>query len=70
MQACLGDFGLSRMALDDSLSNAAAAMQAGVTDPYIAPELVGGKVLVPTRESDIYAYGMTCYVGKCHIVSS
>jgi serine/threonine protein kinase len=59
-EACLCDFGLSWFAVDNTLWRTTAS-QAGGTLRWMAPELFEEES-VPTKASDIYAYGMTCYV--------
>ena len=46
---------------DTSLWDTTRSM-AGGTVRYMAPELVKGDVAVVNRESDIWAFGMTCFV--------
>jgi len=63
--ARLADFGLSRMLqeVDITLWNTSAV--SGTPAPgtlrWSAPELLLGKQTTVTIQSDIYAYGMTCY---------
>ncbi|KAM6502879.1 kinase-like protein, partial [Amanita muscaria] len=59
-EACLCDFGLSRFLTDNTLWKTTAT-QAGGTLRWMAPELMDGDASTPTKESDIYAYAMTCY---------
>ncbi|KIL55232.1 hypothetical protein M378DRAFT_645270 [Amanita muscaria Koide BX008] len=59
-EARLCDFGLSRFLVDSSLWRTTATQAAG-TLRWMSPELVNGKPCTPTKESDIYAYAMTCY---------
>ncbi|KAM6502863.1 Protein kinase-like domain containing protein [Amanita muscaria] len=58
-EACLCDFGLSRFLIDNTLWKTTAT-QAGGTLRWMAPELFEDAT-TPTKESDIYAYAMTCY---------
>jgi len=57
---CLCDFGLSRVLIENSLWNTTATYANG-TMRWMAPELLDGSQPRATTESDIYAYGMTCY---------
>ncbi|KAM6489441.1 Protein kinase-like domain containing protein [Amanita muscaria] len=59
-EACLCNFGLSRPLTDSTLWKTTAT-QAGGTLRWMSPELMTGKQSIPTKESDIYAYAMTCY---------
>ena len=59
-EAYLCDFGLSRFAANNTLWKTTAT-QAGGTLRWMAPELFEEES-VPTKASDMYAYGMTCYV--------
>ena len=62
-KAYLCDFGLSRFVVDNTLWRTTAT-HAGGTLRWMAPELLQQEECLPTKASDIYAYGMTCYVGK------
>ncbi|KAM6502858.1 kinase-like protein [Amanita muscaria] len=57
-EARVCDFGLSRILID---SWRTTATQAGGSLRWMSPELMTGAECTPTKESDIYAYGMTCY---------
>ncbi|KIL63820.1 hypothetical protein M378DRAFT_164009 [Amanita muscaria Koide BX008] len=59
-EACLCDFGLSRFLIDNTLWKTTATHAVG-TVRWMAPELMNGDASTPTKESDIYAYAMTCY---------
>ncbi|KIL54736.1 hypothetical protein M378DRAFT_174103 [Amanita muscaria Koide BX008] len=59
-EARLCDFGLSRFLIDSTLWRTTAT-QAGGSLRWMSPELMTGKQCTPTKESDIYAYAMTCY---------
>jgi len=56
----IGDFGLSMM-LGDSLW-ATTATHATGTVRWMAPELLDGSSPTVTKESDVYAFGMTALV--------
>ncbi|KAF9254435.1 kinase-like protein [Marasmius fiardii PR-910] len=60
LRACIGDFGLSRVsATQRLLSESSHAMG---TMRWLSPELLQpGPASIPSRESDIYAYGCVCY---------
>ncbi|KIL55231.1 hypothetical protein M378DRAFT_18124, partial [Amanita muscaria Koide BX008] len=58
-EACLSDFGLNRFLVDSTLWRT-PAIRAGSL-PWMSPELMTGNEYTPTKESDVYAYGMTCY---------
>ncbi|KIL61940.1 hypothetical protein M378DRAFT_81868 [Amanita muscaria Koide BX008] len=60
-EACLCDFQLSRFLVDNSLWRTTGTQVARGTLRWMSPELMTGKQCTPTKESDIYAYGMTCY---------
>ncbi|KAK1227026.1 Rho guanine nucleotide exchange factor [Marasmius sp. AFHP31] len=58
-RACIGDFGLSRVAVSMRLTTSTSAGPMG-TARWLAPELLTvGEAT--TKESDIYAYGCVCY---------
>jgi serine/threonine protein kinase len=57
----LCDFGLSRMVEETSLWNTSATRAPG-TFRWKAPELLSGEQRTVTTESDMYAFGMTCFV--------
>lgn len=59
-EACLCDFGLSRFLTDNTLWKTTAT-HAGGTARWMSPELMSGDASIPTKESDVYAYAMTCY---------
>jgi len=54
----IGDFGLSRMLCNQSLWVTAATHAAG-TVRWMSPELINGSSATSTKESDVYAFGMT-----------
>ncbi|KAM6502910.1 Protein kinase-like domain containing protein, partial [Amanita muscaria] len=62
-EARLCDFGLGRFLVDTTLWRTTAT-QAGGSLRWMSPELITGKQSTPTKESDMYAYAMTCYVSK------
>jgi serine/threonine protein kinase len=57
----IGDFGLSRMMSEEEVWLTKASHAAG-TFRWMAPELLDGSVRRVTKESDIYAFGMTALV--------
>jgi serine/threonine protein kinase len=57
----IGDFGLSRMNSDETLW-LTSATRVGGTFRWMAPELLDGRASKVTKESDIYAFGMTALV--------
>jgi serine/threonine protein kinase len=57
----LTDFGLSRMMATSTLW-ATSTKSIGGTLRWMAPELVNQDDAKPTAASDVYAFGMTCYV--------
>ncbi|KAM6502908.1 Protein kinase-like domain containing protein [Amanita muscaria] len=59
-EARLCDFGFGRFLVDSTLWRTTAT-QAGGSLCWMSPELITGKQLTPTKESDMYAYAMTCY---------
>lgn len=64
---CLCDFGLSRMS-EDTLWDTSATQAAGSLR-WSAPELLRAEQKHVTKESDIYAYAMTCFVCLAAILS-
>ena len=61
--ACLSDFGFTTMALDSCDSMPTHMVVEGGTFPFKAPELLvpgvyGLKDARPTREADIFAFGL------------
>jgi len=56
----LCDFGLSRILEDASLWNTSATSVHG-TVRWMAPELLSGTQQTVSIQSDMYAYGMTCF---------
>jgi len=67
--ACLCDFGLSRVLEDATLWDTSDKTAPGMMR-YKAPELITREQSTVTMESDIYAYGMTCYVRSLVFLSS
>ncbi|KAM6502855.1 Protein kinase-like domain containing protein [Amanita muscaria] len=59
-EARLCDFGLSRFLNDSTLWTTVATQTRGSLR-WMSPELMTGKQSTPTKESDIYAYAVTCY---------
>ncbi|KIL56420.1 hypothetical protein M378DRAFT_1038342, partial [Amanita muscaria Koide BX008] len=59
-EACLCDFGLSRIVIDNTLWRTTATHASG-TLRWMAPELIQDDIIVPTIATDIYAFGMTSY---------
>ncbi|KAM6503976.1 Protein kinase-like domain containing protein [Amanita muscaria] len=59
-EACLCDFGLSRFLIDNTLWKTTGTHAVG-TVRWMAPELLTGDAPTQTKESDMYAYAMTCY---------
>jgi serine/threonine protein kinase len=57
----IGDFGTSRMMSDESLWATSARQVAG-TLRWMAPELLDESASMVTKESNIYAFGMTALV--------
>ncbi|KAG7095918.1 hypothetical protein E1B28_006602 [Marasmius oreades] len=59
-RACIGDFGLSRVADTHGLRITTSHSRPAGTARWLAPELLvgGGR---PSKESDIYAFGCVCY---------
>ncbi|KAF9256320.1 kinase-like protein, partial [Marasmius fiardii PR-910] len=58
-RACIGDFGLSRVAETQELHLTTSTTRPVGTSRWLAPELLnGGRT---SKESDIYAYGCVCY---------
>jgi serine/threonine protein kinase len=62
--ARLCDFGLSRMIEDGTLWDTSATSAPGTTR-WKAPEILNGEQVTVTAPSDMYAYGMTCFVRFC-----
>jgi serine/threonine protein kinase len=62
----IGDFGLSRMMSEEAVWLTNASQAAG-TVRWMAPELLNGDAPRVTKESDIYAFGMTVLV--CGVAS-
>ena len=64
--ACLADFGFTTMVLDSRQPMSCSAQLEGGTAKFMAPELLvpkrfGRADAVPTRETDIYAFGSVIY---------
>ena len=62
-RACLTDFGFTTMALDTQNQMSSSLTLGGGTMAFMAPELLapskfGLKQSVPTREADVYAFGL------------
>ncbi|KAK1232887.1 hypothetical protein PQX77_003955 [Marasmius sp. AFHP31] len=57
-RACIGDFGLSRIADTQGLSMTTSSRPRG-TGRWLAPELLFGGLA--TKQSDIYAFGCVCF---------
>ncbi|KAF8991733.1 kinase-like domain-containing protein [Cyathus striatus] len=64
---CLGDFGLSSMMDSEALkwTSLQSTKTTGGTTRWQAPELFDPLVdhALPTKESDVYAFGCVCYMG-------
>jgi serine/threonine protein kinase len=65
-RACLADFGLTTIVADKIPGYSVTVVESAGTVRWMAPELLipeeyGLKVCVPTKESDIYAFGMVIY---------
>ncbi|KAK1229850.1 cell division cycle- protein [Marasmius sp. AFHP31] len=59
-RACIGDFGLSR--ISDSQRFFTHSSRSKGTIRWMPPELLKpGPSCIPSRESDVYAYGCVCY---------
>ncbi|KAJ8081999.1 hypothetical protein PM082_007845 [Marasmius tenuissimus] len=58
LRACIGDFGLSRIADTQGLSMTTTSRPRG-TGRWLAPELLFGSLA--TKQSDIYAFGCVCF---------
>lgn len=61
--ACLADFGFTTLVLDPQNQMSSSLTLQGGTMSFMAPELLapssyGLKKSVPTREADIYAFGL------------
>jgi serine/threonine protein kinase len=65
-EACLSDFGLSRLVVDNTLWRTTATHASG-TLRWMAPELIEGDMIIPTIATDIYAFGVTCYVSSAPV---
>ena len=66
LTACIGDFGLTNITSSASISMALSTPSSGGTCRWMAPELLksddmGGVPQKPSKESDIYAFGMVAY---------
>ncbi|KAF9256243.1 kinase-like protein [Marasmius fiardii PR-910] len=60
-KACIGDFGLSRLA-DPYASQSSALTTVPGTMRWLAPELLGSdSAIKPSSSSDVYSYGCVCY---------
>ncbi|KAJ8083200.1 Rho guanine nucleotide exchange factor [Marasmius tenuissimus] len=59
-RACIGDFGLSRIADTLALHLTTSAPRAAGTVRWLAREILNG-TSDPTKESDIYAFACVCY---------
>ncbi|KAF9260022.1 kinase-like protein [Marasmius fiardii PR-910] len=60
LRACITDFGLSRISTTQLLLTETS--RAKGTTRWLAPELLTpGPRILPTRQSDVYAYGCVCY---------
>ena len=62
-KVCLADFGFTSMVLDPENPMSCSVTLEGGTTTFMAPELLtptkfGLKGAVPTREADIYAFGL------------
>jgi serine/threonine protein kinase len=57
----LCDFGLSRMIEEATLWNTSATSAPGTTR-WKSPEILSGDQVTVTMHSDMYAFGMTCFV--------
>ena len=62
-KACLADFGFTTMVLDPQNPMSSSVMLEGGTMTFMAPELLapsryGLKNAVPTKEGDVYAFGL------------
>jgi len=65
-RACLADFGFMTMVLDPNHPMSCSAQLEGGTMTFMAPELVaptkfGLKESTPTRQADIYAFGLVIF---------
>jgi serine/threonine protein kinase len=65
-RACLADFGLTTIAADKIPGYSVSAADSKGTIRWMAPELLipeeyGLETCVPTKASDIYAFGMVIY---------
>ncbi|KAF9256018.1 kinase-like protein [Marasmius fiardii PR-910] len=58
-RACIGDFGLSRVADTHGLNFTSSHSRPAGTARWLAPELLRGGH--PSKQSDIYAFGCVCY---------
>ena len=64
---CLADFGLSRMAEDNTLWRTSATHAPGTTR-WNAPELMDGSQSTVTKAGDVYAYAMTSFVSSFEVL--
>ncbi|KAF9255854.1 kinase-like protein [Marasmius fiardii PR-910] len=58
-RACIGDFGLARVADTHGIRVTTSSSRSVGTGRWLAPELLNGGVT--SKESDMYAYGCVCY---------
>ena len=66
LTACIGDFGLTNITTSASISMALSNPSTGGTCRWMAPELLksddaGGVSQKPSKESDVYSFGMLAY---------
>jgi len=66
LNARIGDFGLTNVTSSASISMALSTSSLGGTCRWMAPELLksdeaGGASPKPSKESDVYAFGMVAY---------
>ncbi|KAG5649764.1 hypothetical protein H0H81_002118 [Sphagnurus paluster] len=57
-KACICDFGMSKIIEDVTGTSASATLTTSGSARWLAPELITGTVSSPTKEADVYSFGM------------
>lgn len=57
-EACICDFGMSKIIEDVTGTSASATLTTSGSARWLAPELITGTVSSPTKEADVYSFGM------------